>query len=188
MLNDVQESVSKVEAYASRGATIVPIADFTNVSAVSDALKGIDVIISTLGHFALQLQIPIAEAGKASGARLFVLSEFGMSTDDAKDGPLAMKAALSEKIRAIMPVARFFTGNFADWLWLPMIHLDFKSGKVAVGGEGNVKMSFTSRPDIARFVVYALTTFSPDETLNKTIRIEAQRLVRLFLQPSPRIN
>ncbi|KZV74125.1 NAD-P-binding protein [Peniophora sp. CONT] len=170
------DSVSKVQSYASKGATIAPIADYNDVAAVSEALKGADVIISTLGQMAQQLQVPIAEAAKTAGVRLFVPSEFGGSTDGAKQGHLAMKRALTDKLAEIMPVTKFFNGNLADWMWLPMVHLDVKSGKVAVGGDGNTKMSFTSRPDIARYVVHVLTTLAPEETVNKTFRIESQRL------------
>lgn len=163
----------------------MPIADYTNVPAVSEALKGTDVIITTLGYAAQPLQVPIAEAAKTAGVRLFVPSEFGTSDVGAKDGALAMKAQLAEKIRSIIPVAQFFTGNFADWMWLPDLFLDPKSGKVAVGGDGNAKMSFTSRPDIARFVVHVLTALAPEESLNKAFRIEAERLVCPTLLVSP---
>lgn len=177
-LMTLQDSVAKVQSYASSGATIAPIADYNDVAAVSEALQGVDVIISTLGQMAQQLQVPIAEAGKAAGVRLFIPSEFGASTDGATQGHLAMKNALTDKIATILPVTKFFNGNLADWMWLPMVHLDVQSGKVAVGGDGNAKMSFTSRPDIARYVAHVLTTLAPEETSNKTFRIEAQRLVR----------
>ncbi|KZV65330.1 NAD-P-binding protein [Peniophora sp. CONT] len=171
------DSVGKLDSYASNGAIVVPIPDYNDVSTVSEALKGVDVLISTLGHAAAtQLQVPIAEAARSAGVKLFVPSEFGSSTDGAKQGHLAMKLELTEKLATIMPVTKFFNGNLADWMWMPMVHLDVKSGKVAVGGDGNAKMSFTSRPDIARYVVHVLTTLAPEETVNKTFRIESQRL------------
>ena len=57
----------------------------------------------------------------------------------------------------------------------------YENGKVEVGGDGNAKMSFTGREDVARFVVHVLTSLGPEETVGKTFRIEVQRLVRSFL-------
>lgn len=159
---------------------MAPIDDFNDVPVVSDALKDVDVIISALGGAASQLQIPIAEAAKSAGVRLFVPSEFGGDTDGAKEGYPAMKLALANKIAAIIPVTKFFNGTFADFIWsAPMTNLDVKSGSVIAGGDGNAKLSFTSRVDVARFVVYVLTTLAPEETVSKSFRIESQRLVRL---------
>lgn len=149
------------------------------MSAVSEALKGIDVVISTIGAAATQLQIPIAEAAKAAGVRLFVPSEFGGSTDGAKQGHSGMKVAMADKIASILPMTKFYTGVFSDFIFeVPYAKLHLKSDSVTVGGDGNAKMSFTSRPDVARYVVYVLTTLSSEETVNKTFRIESQRLVR----------
>ena len=173
-----QDSVEKLQPYATKGATIAPIADYNDVPSVSAVLEGVEAVISTLGVTAASLQIPIAEAAKAAGVKLFIPSEFGASTDGAEEGHLAAKRALSDKLAAIVPVTKFFNGNFADFMWMPMVQLDVKSGRVAVGGDGNAKMSFTSRVDVARFVVYALTTLASEETVNKTFRIESQRLVR----------
>jgi nucleoside-diphosphate-sugar epimerase len=57
-----------------------------------------------------------------------------------------------------------------------MIDLDIKSGAVSVGGDGSAKMSFISRPDVARFVALALTRFPFEQLQDQTMRIEAERL------------
>ncbi|VDC03006.1 unnamed protein product [Peniophora sp. CBMAI 1063] len=170
------ESVSKYDALAARGATIVPIADYTSTSEVAKALAGIEVVISTLGHSAYGIQIPIAQAAKEAGAKLFVPSEFGSPTDKATEGLFAAKAGINRKIRdeVGLPTAVFFTGGFADVIWNPLIDLDLKSGSVGVGGDGSAPTSFTSRSDIGRYLAYVLTTLPPSETQNKIFRIEGE--------------
>ncbi|KZV68773.1 NAD-P-binding protein [Peniophora sp. CONT] len=170
------ESASKLDALRARGATVVPL-DYSSASDVSKALAGIEVVISTIGQGAFDLQLHIAEAAKSAGVQLFLPSEFGSPTDTATEGIFAAKAALNRKIREQvgLPTAVVFPGGFADWLWVPFIGLDVKSGSVAVGGDGNAKLSFTSRPDIGRYLAYVLTTLPPAETKNRTFRIEGER-------------
>ncbi|VDB83215.1 unnamed protein product [Peniophora sp. CBMAI 1063] len=170
------ESASKLDALKARGAVVVPVADYSSVPDVAKALTGIDVVIATLTHNALPLQVPIAEAAKSVGVQLFVPSEFGMATDKATDGLLAGKNDANKKIRALgLPTAVFFTGGFSDWLWTPYLSLDVKSGSVEVGGDGNAKMSLTSRTDIGRYLAYVLTTLPPAELKNRIFRIEGER-------------
>ncbi|VDC05070.1 unnamed protein product [Peniophora sp. CBMAI 1063] len=172
------QSASKYESFAAQGATIVPVTDYHSTPEVSKALAGIDVVISTVGHAALfDVQVPIAKAAKEAGVQLFVPSEFASPTDNATEGFFAAKAALVKQIRddVGIPTAVFFTGGFSDTIWGPFFDLDFKSGSVGVGGDGNAKASFTSRTDIARYVAYVLTALPPSESKNKTFRIEGER-------------
>ncbi|KZV70021.1 NAD-P-binding protein [Peniophora sp. CONT] len=169
------ESASKHEALAARGVTIARV-DYSSSSEVSKALAGVEVVICTLSHNALGVQLPVAEAAKAAGAQLFVPTDFGSPTDDATEGVHLVKEETNKNIRALgLPTARFFTGVFSDGIWVPYLNLDLKSGSVGVGGDGNAKASFTSCIDIARYVVYVLATLSPSETKNKTFRIEGER-------------
>jgi uncharacterized protein YbjT (DUF2867 family) len=99
--------------------------DYTDVAALTAALKGIDVVVSTLSFPALQLQVPIAQAAKAAGVRLFVPSEFGLET--ARSGAFAVKREVEEEIRALgLLTALFFTGGFSDYIWLPCVIFSYK--------------------------------------------------------------
>jgi uncharacterized protein YbjT (DUF2867 family) len=112
---------------AAKGARIVPI-DYNDAAALTAALKGVDAIVSTLGFAGLQLQVPIARAARAAGVRLFAPSEFGLPTE-TPGGPWAAKYAIAEEIRALgLPTTLFFTGGFADWLWLPCVIVLFAHG------------------------------------------------------------
>jgi saccharopine dehydrogenase-like NADP-dependent oxidoreductase len=125
-----QESASSDAAtvLTAKGARVVPV-DYTDVAALTAALKGIDVVISTLSIGGLRLQVPIAQAAKAAGVRLFAPSEFGFDTEDATSGIFAAKREVAEKTRALgLPTVRFFTGGFSDWLWLPCVIVLFSCG------------------------------------------------------------
>lgn len=80
-----------------------------------------DVVISTLSWTALDLQPRIAEAAKEVGVKLFVPSEFGgPTTEGATGGLISTKAGIREQLKAIgIPYALFYTGGFADYLWVP---------------------------------------------------------------------
>ena len=181
--HELQESVGKLEAYAARGATVVPIKDYSSGPEVIKALSGVEVVISTLPSQALHLQLPISEAARVAGVQLFVPSEYGLSTDNHTEGLLAGKATLDKQIRdSGLATARFFVGMFGDCIWVPLLNLDFKSvGGVEIGGDGSAKVSFTSSEDISRFVVYVLTELPREEVKNRTFRIEGELTVRYIL-------
>jgi hypothetical protein len=52
------------------------------------------------------------------------------------------------------------------------LNLDIKSNKVSVGGDGNAKITFTSRPDIGRYVAHAFTRFPFEQLQNKIFRVQ----------------
>jgi hypothetical protein len=64
------------------------------------------------------------------------------------------------------------TGVLTDADGCRVVGLDVKSGKVSVGGDGNTKITLTSRPDIARYVAHAFTCFSLEQLRNKSFRIQ----------------
>ena|SRR6266702_5620732 len=56
--------------------------------------------------------------------------------------------------------------------------LDVTSGKVSVGGDGSNPIPFTSRPDIARYLSYALTHLPADQLKNRSFAIRGDTKVR----------
>jgi uncharacterized protein YbjT (DUF2867 family) len=94
--------------------------DYSNKESIKKALTGVDVVISTLPGTALDVQPGIAEAAKEAGVKLFVPSEFGGPTEGATEGLFGSKANIQERLKAIgIPYALFYTGPFADFLWVP---------------------------------------------------------------------
>ncbi|KAI0056345.1 NAD-P-binding protein [Artomyces pyxidatus] len=162
-----------LQKFAAAGASIVGV-DYTDQAAVTKALAGIDAVISTLPLTALAVEHGVAEASKAAGVKLFVQSEWGNSSLSKVVAP--GRAGNREKMRAIgLPWAVFNTGPWSDFLFVPFLRLDVKSGKAEVGGDGNSPISFTSRPDAARYVVYALTQLPVSTLEYKIFEIEGER-------------
>ena len=60
-----------------------------------------------------------------------------------------------------------------------MFDLDVTNGKVSVGGDGNKQISFTARPDIARFVsyVFKLLHLPPEQLKNRASAIAGDNKV-----------
>src|SRR5579863_7014603 len=59
-----------------------------------------------------------------------------------------------------------------------LLGLDLKSGNVTVGLDGNALNSFTTQPDIGRYVAYVLVNLPRSRLEWRTFRIEAERKVR----------
>lgn len=53
---------------------------------------------------------------------------------------------------------------------------------MSVGGDGNKAISFTSRPDIARYLSYVLTRLPAEQLKNSTFTIAGDNKVRAILQ------
>jgi hypothetical protein len=58
------------------------------------------------------------------------------------------------------------------------VGLDVTSGKVAVGGDGNKQITFTSRPDVARYISYVLTRLPAEQLKNRRFTISGDDKVR----------
>jgi uncharacterized protein YbjT (DUF2867 family) len=107
---------AQTQSFASRGVRVTTTG-FTDVLALTSALAGAHVVISTISLMAIDAQVPIAQAAKAAGASLFVPSEFGGSTDRLQ-GLLGTKGALHAKLREVgPPLLLVYTGPFADYSW-----------------------------------------------------------------------
>jgi uncharacterized protein YbjT (DUF2867 family) len=101
------------------GAKLIAV-DYSNKGSIKKALTGVDVVISTVPVTALDVQSGIAEAAKEAGVKLFAPSEFGVATEGATEGFFGVKANIHKQLKAIgIPYALFYTGAFADNLWLP---------------------------------------------------------------------
>jgi len=153
------------------------VVDYASPSSLESALKGIDVVISTLGGAAIAVQEPLSVAAKAARVDLFVPSEFGGDTRGVTEGFSAAKHNVRQKLEAIgLPSALFFTGPFSDWIFeQTFLGFDIQNGKIEVGGDGDALCSFTSRRDIARYLVHVLLTLPTTKLHNGVFKIEGDR-------------
>jgi hypothetical protein len=105
-------------------------AEYTDVPALTTALAGAHVVISTISLLAIDAQVPIAEAAKAAGASLFLPSEFGGPTEKIP-GIFGAKGALHAKLREVgPPVLLVYTGPFADYSLGPYVPFIFSLWKI----------------------------------------------------------
>ncbi|KAI0258375.1 NAD-binding protein [Gloeopeniophorella convolvens] len=154
------------------GDAKVVAVDYSNKESIKSAFAGIDVAISTIAGVALGLQASIAEAAKEAGVKLFVPSEFGGVTEGATEGLFTAKANIQTQLKAIgIPYTLFYTGPFSDFVFNSHLWLDLSSGKVTIGGDGNTKISFTSRTDIARYLAFVLTCLPAEQLHNRAFSI-----------------
>ncbi|KAK4702281.1 hypothetical protein P7C70_g3945, partial [Phenoliferia sp. Uapishka_3] len=150
--------------------------DYTHPTSLIPALKGIQVVISTLSGSGFAAQTQLSDSAKHAGVKLFVPSEFGLVTEGTTDEHLAFKESLARHLTAIgLPSLRVFTGPFSDTLFTPYCGFDFPNGRASWVGKGETPIGFTARPDIASFLAHTLTTLSPSKLLNTTFRLEGDR-------------
>ncbi|KAL0960118.1 hypothetical protein HGRIS_011760 [Hohenbuehelia grisea] len=187
------------------------VVDYASRASIAAALTkhGVEVFVSTMGHGGFEAQAFIAVAAKEAGVRLFVPSEFGMSTVGVTEGVLAVKDAFAGHLKSIgLPSARFFvspafmkkeqTGYFGgEAKWLTGYDVNGKVNIVGsgtkpisftaeedIGGNGNTSLFCTIRPTLKRpysgFLAYVLTSLEPSELHDKRFRLQGDR--KTFLQ------
>ena len=126
-ITHVIQFTDRLQIISQGSKTIVPDGaqavrvDYADPAALKAALHGVDVVISALGGDAIQVQLPIAEAAKAAGVKLFVPSEFGNpTTGDHSPGPLRPKSDLHAILKKLgLPYTLFFTGPWPDYCFVP---------------------------------------------------------------------
>ncbi|KAF8485216.1 NAD-P-binding protein [Russula ochroleuca] len=171
IVNEVVVFTRQASKTVEGNAKVVQV-DYSNEGSIKNALTGVDVVISTISATALDVQVEIAAAAKKAGVQLFVPSEYGGISEEETEGLFAAKANMQSQLKALgMPYAAFYTGPFADFVWLPVVGLDVTSGKVSVGGDGNKQITFTARPDVARFISYVLTRLPAEQLKNRRFTI-----------------
>ena len=72
----------------------------------------------------------------------------------------------------IFLIINYHISGFAE-----VFGFDFKNEKVVIEGEGTSSLSWTTRTDIARFVVHSLTAFPKEKLEWQRLPIEGERLV-----------
>jgi uncharacterized protein YbjT (DUF2867 family) len=93
--------------------------DYSNDESIKHALTGVDVVISTISGSALEVQGKIAAAAKEVDVKLFVPSDFGGITEGETEGLFGEKSNIQSQLRALgIPYAIFYTGPFADFIWV----------------------------------------------------------------------
>jgi len=67
-----------------------------------------------------------------------------------------------------------FAGAGNSW-GFRFLGYDLKNGKVEIGGTGDGVVSFTSRCDVARYVVHVLVHLPLEQLHNRVVKVEGER-------------
>ncbi|CAE6411045.1 unnamed protein product [Rhizoctonia solani] len=129
---------SAVQDFKARGASVHGVS-YEDESELVEVLKGADVVLSTLNAGGITGAQPnLLRASKKAGAKLFMPSEFG------------------DVSGLEMPIVVILTGLFPDYCLVPVMGWNFEAKAVDIWGTGDEKITWTTMPDIARYVAYVL--------------------------------
>ncbi|CAN1320265.1 Phenylcoumaran benzylic ether reductase Pyrc5 [Linum perenne] len=166
-----------IESFKSHGVKFL-IGDLTDHDNLVNALKQVDVVISTVGHAHLADQEKIISAIKQAGnIKRFLPSEFGNDVDRVQAvEPVKTAYATKVKIRRAIEAAgipytyvssNFFAGYFLPTLNQPGITTPPRD-KVVILGDGTPKAIFNKEEDIGTYTIKAV---DDPRTLNKIMYI-----------------
>ncbi|CAG8552785.1 215_t:CDS:2 [Diversispora eburnea] len=161
----------RAELLASKGAEIVYV-DYTQKDDLVKALKGTDVIVSTLApnkaHIDFcTIQIPLLNAAKEAGVKRFIPSEFGGEYTPGAHPFINSKIQFREELEKNgIEYTYIFTGIFQEFI--EMLGFDLKNKTVTFYVDGDPKIHSTSLADIGKYTVESLKL---PEARNATIRV-----------------
>ncbi|KAF5739375.1 Isoflavone reductase-like protein 4 isoform 2 [Tripterygium wilfordii] len=166
-----------IENFESLGVTIL-FGDLYNHDSLLDAVKKVDIVISTVGHMQIPDQVNIIAAIKEAGnVQRFLPSEFGNDVDHLHSvEPLTSAFARKIKLRRTIEAegipytyvcCNYFAGFFLPTLCQFGVQAPPRD-KVSILGDGNAKAVFNEENDIATFTIKAI---NDPETLNKVVYI-----------------
>jgi len=147
--------------------------DYEDAVELETAIKGHEVVISTLAGPGLAAQPALAKAAKAAGVKHFVPSEFGAATNNLTGGMLFRKKQFQNVLDSLdLPYTLVFIGLFPEYCLVPAYGFDWNSGKVSYPDPGTAPISWTNTSDIAYFLAKYLTHTT---TPKKIVRLEGDR-------------
>lgn len=172
------EKSELVESFKSSGVTLLH-GDIYDHNCLVNAVKKVDVVISTVGSEQLADQVKIIAAIKEAGnIKRFLPSEFGEDVDRANAvEPAATffrhKASVRRAIEAEgIPYTIVQSYGFAGYYLRNLGQPDATApprDKVVVLGEGNTKGVFVDEENIATYTIKAV---EDPRTLNKTLHLK----------------
>ncbi|EUC67629.1 isoflavone reductase-like protein [Rhizoctonia solani AG-3 Rhs1AP] len=149
---------SAVQAFKTRGALVHGVT-YEDEAELTEVLKGVDVVLSTLNAGGITGAQPnLLRASKKAGVKLFMPSEFGDPFEGEAEAEIfRAKRELHKLAKELeMPIAVILTGLFPDYCLVPVMGWNFEAKAVDIWGTGDEKITWTTMPDIARYVAYVL--------------------------------
>lgn len=103
---------------ARPNVTLAPV-DYSSEASLVDALRGVDVVVSTLNGPGFAAQTDLIRAAKKADVKLFVASQFGIPVNGLEGTVMSAKVEANKLTKEIgLPSAQFATGPFMEFLRL----------------------------------------------------------------------
>ncbi|KAE9367246.1 NAD(P)-binding protein [Stipitochalara longipes BDJ] len=151
--------------------------DYTSVESLAAALKGIDALVSTVGHEGIEKQTLLIDASVAAGVKRFIPSEYGSCTTNPKLAAFPIYAPMFKIKNYLQEKAKegkltwtvLACGSFLEFLFGQPLFLDFANHKAILYDEGDNRTSSTSLANIGKAVAGILKNAKATE--NKIVRV-----------------
>ncbi|KAK0370453.1 hypothetical protein CLIM01_12182 [Colletotrichum limetticola] len=152
--------------------------DYSTVDTIATAVKGQDVIVSTLSKGGLFIQRTVIDGAIKAGVKRYIPSDWGSFTTDPKAAAeltVMMKPLtdtqnyLKEKVGEIEHTI-FSVGGFTDLIVKFPIAFDYANKTAAVTNGGHARFASTSLAGIGKAVAGALK--NPEATKNRNLKIQ----------------
>ncbi|KDN44262.1 NAD(P)-binding protein [Tilletiaria anomala UBC 951] len=171
-------SKADLKQYAEKGANLVQV-DYSSEAQLTQALRGIDVVVSTLPSGSDDQEKNLAKAAKQAGVKLFVKSEWGLDYDAPNMEPvnpmIASKMQLRVELKEVgPPIFVVSNGLFATLAFSSFLgSLDAATRKAVINGNSAQKFSLTAFEDVARFTRLAITRLPiPPAGSSRVLRVQ----------------
>lgn len=151
--------------------------DFTSVESLTNALQGIDGVVSAVAGAAINDQGVLVDAAVAAGLKRFIPSEYGSCTTDPKlqtlpfyENVFKIRQGLQDKAAADkITWTVVAVGALKEFLFDQGIFLDFANHKARLFDEGDNRTSSTSMVNVGKAIAQVFQNF--EATKNKVVRI-----------------
>jgi nucleoside-diphosphate-sugar epimerase len=158
------------------GVKVIPV-DYTSIDSLTNAFRGQDAVVSTLGMLAMPTQTLMIDAAIAAGVKRFIPSEFGSNTYNPKSRALPVfhsKIVVQEYLEkkskeTSLTYTPIVTSGFFDWGLQMGFFVNFKERKATLYDGGDRPFSVTRLSTIGAAVVGILT--HPEETKNRPVYV-----------------
>lgn len=161
-----------LESFKNSGVTLVK-GDLYDHKSLVNAIKAVDVVISTVGALQIADQTNIIAAIKEAGnVKRFFPSEFGCDVDrvhavEPAKSMFAVKASIRRAIEAEGIPYTYVVGAYFSGYYLPTLgQLAPPTDKIIILGDGNTPVAFADEAD---YGTYTIKAADDPRTLNKIL-------------------
>ncbi|KAM0329872.1 hypothetical protein ACHAQA_004037 [Verticillium albo-atrum] len=153
--------------------------DYTSEASLTDALQGIDALVSTLSSFGVGQQKTLIDSASTAGVKRFIPSEFGSNSLNPKVAAIPIFSAkiqvqdlLKAKVKENpgFSYTLVFPGTFLDWALSVGMLVDVKGKSATLWDGGDVLFSGSRLSTVSQAVVGVLD--HPEETANRAVSVK----------------